>query len=172
MVNRRPTPELARARHWEIKRRYERHAKVGRRSRIMAAIRIAELTRWLSDLVGDGTELEASKWAEDTARIFVHHFVVLADGNRRAAAWMETYCPWISTPDREYMITEANHCPIKWSADKMGWKIRLSDEQRTRLRITSIGAVGVSKEQRAIIRKQKAAERAKRHRDLKRVRTI
>lgn len=158
MVNRRPAPELVAARQWEIKRRYSRHAKVGKRSRPMAAIRIAELKRWLGDIVGDGVELDASKWSEDVARIFVHHFVVLADGNRRAAEWLGIYCPWIETRDREYMITEANHCPLKWSADKLAWKIRLTDEQRSRLKITTIGAMGITKEQRAQLRKAKRAE--------------
>lgn len=158
MSIRRPHPDLVRARQWEIKRRYERHAKVGRRTKSMAAIRLAELQRWLSDITGEGVELDPSKWAEDTARIFVHHFVVLADGNRRASEWLATYCPWIETRDREYLITEANHCPLKWSADKLGWKIGLKDEQRARLKITTIGAIGITKEQRAQRRKAKQAE--------------
>lgn len=154
----RPTPQLIAARKWEIKRRYSSKAKVGKRTRPMAAIRIAELKRWLSDLIGSGAKLEPSQWAESTARIFVHHFVVLADGNRRAAEWLETYCPWIATADREYMITEANHCPLKWSADKLAWKIRLTDAKRTELKITTIGAIDVSREQRAIRRKQLRAQ--------------
>lgn len=157
-MNRRQSPNVVAARLWEIKRRYERHAKVGKRTKSMAAIRLAELQRWLSDIIGEGVELEPSKWAEDTARIFVHHFIVIADGNRRAAAWLATYSPWISTRDREYMITEANHCPIKWSADKLAWKIRLTMEQRTRLKITTIGAIDCSKDQRAQRRKAKRAE--------------
>ena len=167
MINR-PPLELVKARQWEIKRRYERHAKVGKRSRIMAAFRIAELTRWLSDVTGEGAELEPSKWAEDTARIFVHHFVVLADGNRRAAAWLATYCPWIETRDREYMITEANHCPIKWSADKLAWKIGLRDAKRTELRITTIGAVDFSKEQRKARDKARRAQAERDRRAAKR----
>jgi hypothetical protein len=124
----------------------------------MAAIRIAELVRWLHDIAGAGAELEPSKWAEGIARIFVHHFVVLADGNRRAAQWLAIYCPWISVPDREYMITEANHCPLKWSADKLAWKIRLTDAKRTELKITTIGAIDVSREKRAERRKARQAE--------------
>lgn len=136
----------------------------------MAAIRIAELGRWLADANGEGVELEPSQWSEGIARIFVHHFVVIADGNRRAAQWLDDYCPWISTPDREYMISEANHCPLKWSADKLAWKIGLKDEQRASLKITTIGAIDVSREQRAERRKAKQAElqrilRAKRKAD-------
>lgn len=172
---RRPTPELVRARQWEIKRRYARHLKVGKRSRPMASIRIAELGRWLDDTNGAGAELEPSQASEGIARIFVHHFVVLADGNRRAAQWLAAICPWISTPDREYMISEANHCPLKWSADRLAWKLGLNDAKRSELKITTIGAIDCNAQQRAERRKAKRAElmralRAKRKAD--RVNTI
>lgn len=124
----------------------------------MAAIRISELLRWMGDANGAGAELEPSQWSEGIARIFVHHFVVLTDGNRRAADWLTTYCPWIEPRDREYMITEANHCPLKWSADKLAWKIRLTDAKRSELKITTIGAIDVSRNQRSARRKRLRAE--------------
>lgn len=158
MTIRRPPLELVKARKWEIRRRYARGLKVGKRSRPMASIRIAELGRWLADAAGAGAELEPCQWSEGVARVFVHHFVVLSDGNRRAAQWLATYCPWINMPDREYMITEANHCPLKWSADKLAWKLRLTDAKRSELKITTIGAIDVSREQRAARRKAKRAE--------------
>jgi hypothetical protein len=158
MSNRHLTPEYIAARHREIKRRYQHQSKVGKRTRPMAAIRISELHRWLSDVVGAGTELEQSPWSEGIVRIFLHHLVVLADGNRRAAQWMATYCPWISIRSRETMISEANHCPLKWSADRLAWKIRLTDAKRTELRITTIGAIDCSKEQRSARRKRRNAE--------------
>jgi hypothetical protein len=172
---RRPPLELIKARQWEIKRRYARRLKVGKRSRPMASIRIAELGRWLDDDNGAGAELPPCERSERIARVFVHHFVVLADGNRRAAQWLATCCPWISTADREYMITEANHCPLKWSADKLAWRIGLTDAKRTELKITTIGAIDCNAQQRAERRKARQAElqralRAKRKAD--RVNTI
>jgi len=169
---RRPSPKLIAARKWEIKRRYERHAKVGKRSRSMAAIRIAELQRWLSDATGAGAEIKPSPWSESIARIFVHHFVVLTDGNRRAADWLATYCPWIETRDREYLITEANHCPLKWAADKLAWKIKLTDAKRTELKITTIGAVDLSRDERRERRRARHAELARTRRAKLRVTTI
>lgn len=154
----RPTLELINARKWEIKRRYSSKAKVGKRTRSMAAIRLAELKRWLDDQIGAGVELEPLDSSERIARIFVHHFVVLSDGNRKASEWLATYCPWIETADREHMLTEANHCPIKWTADKLAWIIRLTDAKRTELKITTIGAIDCSREQRAARRKAKQAE--------------
>lgn len=172
MRNHRPPLELVKARQWEIRRRYAHHAKVGKRTKSMAAIRLAELVRWLNDAIGQGAELEPSQWSEGIARIFVHHFIVIADGNRRAADWLATYCPWIATRDREYMITEANHCPLKWSADKLAWKIRLTDAKRTELRITTIGAIDVSAKERAARRAAASKARSKARRDAIRERTI
>lgn len=160
-MSNRPSSTLIAARKWEIKRRYAHHAKVGKRTRSMAAIRLAELARWLSDANGAGAELEPCQWSEGIARIFVHHFVVLTDGNRRAADWLSTYCPWIEPRDREYMLTEANHCPLKWSADKLAWKIRLTDAKRSELKITTIGAIDVSKDQRAKRRSEASKARSK-----------
>lgn len=124
----------------------------------MAAIRIAELSRWLGDQIGSGVELEPSQWSEGIARIFVHHFVVIADGNRRASEWLHDYCPWITARDREAMISEANHCPLKYSADTLAWKLRLTDAKRSELKITTIGAIDVGKDQRAARRKRLRAE--------------
>lgn len=155
---RRPTPEQISARKWEIKRRYERKAKVGKRSNGMAAIRIAELTRWMHDVYGAGAELEPSEFTELIIRVFAHHFMCLPHGARRLSDWYQVYCPWLTPRNREYLIGEATHAPLKWSADKLGWKLRLTDEQRTRLKIKTIGAIGINKEQRAQRRKQRNAE--------------
>lgn len=158
MVNRRPSPELIKARQWEIKRRYENHPKVGKRSRGMAAIRVAELMRWFDDEYGAGVELEPSSRSELIIRIIAHHFLSLPDGPRRVTAWFDRYCPWLALRDREYLISEATHCPLKWSADKLAWKLKLNDATRTRLKITTIGATDCNKEQRAHRRKQRRAE--------------
>lgn len=164
MVNRRPTPELEAARHREIKRRYEHHAKVSKRSRVMAAIRLAELSRWSDHEHGAGTELEPNERSELIARIFTHHLVMLADGNRRAAQWLATYTPWITLRSRETMISEANHCTIMWSADTLAWKIGLKDALRTALKITTIGAIDFSKEQRKARDRKRRAERERNRR--------
>lgn len=169
---RRPTAEIIRARKWEIKRRYERKPKVGKRGRPMAAIRLAELSRWLNDAIGAGAELEQCEWSEGIARLFVHHFVVLGDGSRRAADWLATYAPWIDRRDREYLITEANHCPLKWSADKLAWKLRLTDAKRTELKITTIGAIDVGREERKARRNRLKRERERARRAARRVSTI
>ena len=138
----------------------------------MAAIRLAELTRWMDDVFGAGVELDPSTRSEDIVRMFVHHFPPLRDGSRRAAEWVQIYAPWISLRDREHMITEASQCQIFWSADKLGWKLGLTDEQRSRLKITTIGAIGISKDMRAARRAAAKRERERQRRAAIRVSTI
>jgi hypothetical protein len=158
MVFRRPSPELVKARQWEIRQRYSRKAHVGKRTRSMAAIRLSELTRWLDDAYGAGCELEPGQDAVAIARLFAHHMGGLPDASRRITSWLGDRAPWIKGADRERLISEATHCPLKWSADKLAWKLRLTDAKRTELKIRTIGAIDCNREQRAIRRKAKQAE--------------
>jgi len=172
MVNRRPTAEQIAARKWEIRRRYSTKAKVGKRTRSMAAIRLADLTRWYNDVHGAGAELEPSERSIEIIRIFAHHMGALPDAPRRIMSWLLSYAPWLEHIERERLISQVVQCPIKWSADKLAWKIRLSDDQRTKLKITTIGAIDCSKEQRAQRRIQRRAELMRELRAKRRVNTI
>ena len=125
----------------------------------MAAIRLAELTRWLHDVTGAGVEIEPSEGSVLIARIFAHHMGALPDMPRRVSAWLDRYAPWLSLASREVLIAEVAAKPLKWSADVLAWKLGLKDEQRSRLKIRTIGAIDCSKEQRAERRKAKRKER-------------
>jgi hypothetical protein len=171
MSNRRPAPDLIAARKWEIKRRYEQKLKVGRRSRGMAAIRLSELTRWLDDVYGAGVELELepNSRSETILRVFAHHLGGLPDAPRRITAWIDKYSPWLSLRSREILIREVVTCPIKWSADKLAWKLGLTDAKRTELKIKTIGAIDCNHDQRKARDKAKRAERERNRRKTKRL---
>jgi hypothetical protein len=157
-MNRRPSPEQVAARKYEIAKRYARkRAKLGKRSRGLAAFRLSELTRLLDDRFGEGVELEACDTSYGLVRIVVHHLGALPDAPRRITRWCATYAPWISPRDLERLISEVIACPIKWSADKLGWKLRLSDADRSRLKIRTIGAFDCTKSQRIARRKRNQA---------------
>jgi hypothetical protein len=159
MVNKRPSPEQIAARKYEIAQRYKRKAAKGwNRSRALAAIRLAELTKWLDDTYGAGVELEAGDHSYMLTRIMAHHLGALPDAPRRITRWTSTYAPWISPRDLERLIREVIECPIRWGADKLGWKLKLSDATRTRLKIKTIGAFDLTKAQRKARRKRKQRE--------------
>ena len=158
MVNRRPTAEQIRARKWEIKLRYQRKSAVGKRTKSMAAIRLAELTRWYDDTYGAGCELEPGPDAVRIAEIFAHHLACLTKAEHRIPEWLAFYAPTIPPRERQQLTANAMNKPLHWSADKLAWKIRLTMEQRTKLKITTIGAIDCNREQRAELRKAKQAE--------------
>lgn len=169
MVNRRPTPELVAALKFEIKQRYSKKAKVGKRTRSMAAIRLSELTRWLDDSHGAGTELQACEHSVTILRIFAHHMGALPDAPRRITKWVSTYASWVSPRDLERLIGEVMTCPLKWSADKLAWKIRLTDAKRTELKIRTIGAIDCNRDQRKARDRIRRAERERQRRAANRV---
>ena len=164
----RPSAELIAARKWEISRRYDKRFKVGKRSRGMAAIRVAELTKWLHHVYGAGVELEPSARSETVIRIFAHHLGSLPDAPRRITKWTDTYAPWISPRSLEIIISDVLSHPLKWSADKLAWKLGLTDAMRTELNIKTIGAIDCNAQQRAERRKQDAAARQRARRADKR----
>ena len=167
MANQRPNPRQLAALKFEIEQRYKRNAKEARkrnRSRGMAAIRLSELTRWLDDAYGAGVELEATQQSYLIVRIFAHHLGSLPNTDRRITSWLGDRAPWVKGVDRERLINEVTDCPIKWTADKLAWKIRLTDAKRTELRIKTIGAIDCNREQREARRKANRAKRdAKRY---------
>lgn len=138
----------------------------------MAALRLAELTRWLDDTHGAGVELEPSDESLRLLKLFAHHMAALPEMPRRVKAWIDRYTPWLTLASQEVLIAEVAECPLKWSADLLAWKIRLTDEQRTRLKIRTIGAIDCSAEQRKERRKRQHAERQKRLRATKRAQHI
>jgi hypothetical protein len=169
----RPSPEVIAARKWEIRRRYaKKNPKVGKRSRGMAAIRLAELTRWLDDKYGAGIELEPDSHSETILRVFAHHLGSLPDAPRRITAWCDCYTPWLTLKSREILISEVLASPLKWSADKLAWKIRLTDAKRTELKITTIGAIDCTAHQRAERRRKDAADRQRTRRAAKRKQAV
>jgi hypothetical protein len=158
-MNQRPSPQQIAARKWEIKRRYASKAKVGTRTRSMAAIRLAEITRLIDDRYGRGVELDPCPDSVALARIVAHHMGALPDAPRRIASWLLDRAPWIKGADRERLISEVVACPLKWSADKLAWKIGLTDAKRTELKIRTIGAIDCNQDQRKARRKLEHAAR-------------
>jgi hypothetical protein len=165
MPNQRPDPKVLKRKLADIKLRYDAQARDAKRnrhhnrSRGIAAIRLAELTRWFEDAHGAGIELEPEDFT--IVYIFAHHLGALNDAPRRINDWIRSYAPWISPHQLEKLILETELKPRRWTADKLGWKIGLTEEQRVRLKIRTIGAKGVNKDMRLIARRKARAEREK-----------
>lgn len=156
---RRPSPEQVALRKREIAKRYARKASksFNKKPRTTAALRLADLTRYLDDRFGKMTVPESDEGV-DLARIVAHHLGGLTDAPRRVSSWIATCAPWLPIPERERLISEVSENRLRWSADKLGWKLKLTDATRSRLGITTIGAIDCNRDQRRARRKAKQKE--------------
>lgn len=154
-MNARPDAKTIKAKRAEIRRRYARRPK---RPFSLAAKRIGEL----DDLfhARHGSALPDDATGRACAEIMVHHLAGLNEDPRQAIPrWLEAWAPWLSIANAKAMMADAILRPRRWTADKLAWRLKLTDADRTLLDITTIGSVDVSR-----------ADRAKRRADLDRER--
>lgn len=158
-MRQRPSPEIIAIRKAEIARRYARKASrsFSKKPRTQAALRLAEMTRYLDDRFGKMVVPESDDGLM-CVRIMAHHMGHIRDSERRISSWLAQCAPWLPISERERLITEVTECPLRWSADKLGWKLRLTDATRTRLGITTIGAIDCNRDQRRARRREKQRE--------------
>lgn len=136
----------------EVARRYKR-----RRSRSkpqMASLRVRDLNRLFSARYGH--TLPDDDAGRDDAMVMAHHLACLS-GNpaERVTNWLELRCPWFTIGETKALIAEVLTHPIRWRADKLAWRMRLTAADRSTLRITTIGAIDASKDERTAQRKER-----------------
>lgn len=126
-------------------------------NRLITLIRIRELERVFSARYG--AELPDDDAGRDDLKIAAHHIVHLGpDAERHIIAWAALWCPWLSRPEATALAVRTIANPIKFTADVLAWRLRLTAAERNQLAITTIGAVDQNKEQRAEAQKQRRRE--------------
>ena len=125
-------------------------------------VRIADLERFIVDRYGP--TLPNDDAGTDDALIMLHHLAHRADPERRMRAWLRERAPSFSKPLINRLITKAMRKPLKWKADKLAKVIGLDYATRTRLGITTIGAIDFGKTKRETRRMEQDAAR---HRELR-----
>jgi hypothetical protein len=150
------TAEAARvaALQFEIARKYARRK---RRPVSLAALRIADLCRLF--LARYGRTLPDDDAGRADARIMAHHLARRSNAERRIISWLELQAPWMKPPEIKALIAEVVNRPRKWRADTLGKCLNLTDVERHRLVITTIGAVDVDRAERIARRREKARQR-------------
>jgi len=139
--------------HREIRKRYA--AKFDFRSK-----RINEIEMLIEDSYGDC--LPNNEQGREYAIVAMHH--LLACDRQQ---WLDHFAPWMSEFERRRMIAKVIARPLRYRADTLARKFEVSYEQRKRLGITTIGALGFPKAARKRERKQNARARSERHRRAK-----
>ncbi len=119
----------------------------------MASLRIAELHRLRNARYPQG--IPDSPKGRVLVRIMIHHLAALpGDPRKRLPRWIEDLAPWMPVADARGLVNEALTKPRTWRADRLAWRLGLTAADRAALRITTIGAIDASKQQRADSRKE------------------
>jgi hypothetical protein len=144
----------------DLERRRQRQ-KRGRPS--MATLRVTELnrlyyTRYKGNLLPDDDD------GRDSVQIMVNHLAMLADPCLRIAHWLRRCAPWLPESEAKPLIEAAIGRPRRWQADTLARRLNLTDAERSRLEIRTVGAVDLNRQQRQARRreKDKKAKEAKR----------
>src|SRR5262245_36293405 len=158
-----------RARHAEIARRYawhaDKHRKYPRGSpALLCRIRLRELEalnkrRYGGRLPFDDAGIEDLK-------IVAHHIAHMGgDALGHIVAWAAEWMPDLPHERAETLARAVLDDPVKFKAATLGWRLRLTEEERAALHITTIRPFGVTDKDMAERRKAKARERAARWRE-------
>jgi hypothetical protein len=164
------------AEHREIARRYAWYAYKGGKTlpsridparpggcKLLTLIRLRELERIFSSRYG--AVLPDDDSGRDDVQIAAHHIAHMGpDAERHIAAWAGLWAPWMPADEVAALVARVIARPIKFLADTLGWRLRLSRDERHELAITTIGAFDQNAEARKTFRKLKRrmAERRRR----------
>lgn len=157
-----PIARAKRAKHQEIDRRYAWDAKQKRRQRrpnVKEHVRLRELERLLDDRYR-GECLPDDDAGRDDLEVVAQHIAhIYGNPDDHVAAWAAAWAPWLTAIELRNLIHKVTTYPRKWKADTLAWEMGLKMDDRTRLRITTIGAIDSSKEHREQARREAAKER-------------
>lgn len=135
----------------------------------IAAIRVSELSRLFTARYGE--VLADDDAGRDDAMLMAHHLAAMSgDPRRRIAGFVELRCPWMPVVELKALIVETIARPMRWRADKLAWRLRLTHADRATLKITTIGSVDKPKSERWHERQERtrlAKERRRRCRGAK-----
>jgi hypothetical protein len=139
------------ARHAEIARRYDRKRDIEPVS--VGALRVTQLQRLFVDRYGH--QLPDDDAGRDDAFVMAHALAWRPNAQRRIPAWLSLNAPWMGSTEAQALTTTVIAKPIRWSADKLGKRLNLTEADRHRLKITTIGSVDVNKAERLARRQER-----------------
>jgi hypothetical protein len=138
----------------EIELTYQaRRPRHGRSEPSQAALRCADLARFLSHVYGPLVSDDDA--GRDDAFVMLHHLAWRGENRVGLRWWLGRCCPWMGEQEAVDLAENVIAEPRKWTADELGKRLGLTDKLRTGLGITTIGAADVSKEERLARRKAK-----------------
>lgn len=156
MVNIRPTQAEIVARKREIAQRYARK-NYRSKPHTFSAVRAAELTRLYTYRYGQA--LPDNDAGVLAMRVMLDHLGQLNDAPRRISRWLDRWAPWLTERSHERAITDAVQRPLRYRADKIAWKLRVTSAERQALNLRTIGAIDLPRDERLDQAKQRRRAR-------------
>jgi hypothetical protein len=147
--------------HHEVLVRYAWHARRQRkapRRNLIARVRLRELERLFQRRYGH--TLPNDDAGRDDLILAAHHIAQLGgEIVKRIVCWASLWARWMPRAEAEALAEKVAVAPCKYKATTLGWRLRLTDNERTGLRITTIRAFDVPEDEMAERRKQCDRER-------------
>lgn len=153
---------VERVRRWEAKQRRKRSGDE-KPAFNWTALRCRELESVLTDRYG--AHLPNDDAGREDLRIMARHLAHRGD-EHGIRLWAMKHAPWLDDHERESVVRRAMASTAKLPmADTLAKQLGLTYADRQRLRLTTIGAVDVDKDERLARRKARKAQRRreKRH---------
>ncbi len=124
----------------------------------VTTFRVRDLNRFFNDRYGHSLPDDDDAAREDIA-LMLAHLCQLTDGSRRMDHFLDLRAPWMAPAEREAAKQAAATSGNRWTSDGLAEKLGLTMSVRTRLGITTIGAIDCDRQGRQELRKQKNRER-------------
>ena len=106
----------------------------------------------------------------EDAALMLAHIAAGADPDVRMDHFLDIRCPWMPAADRDRAKAIAAMSRPTWTADELAAMVGLTMAERTRLNITTIGAIDCDKAAREAIRRSKQKARQREYRQAARER--
>lgn len=127
----------------------------------LVALRLHDLAILFRSRYGR-TELPDDDAGRDDLAVAVNHLACLPHPQRAIDKWLDGWAPWLTLRERRSIVEPILANPMRWKADALAWRLRLTKEQRRMLNITTIGAIDESKAART--KRRRDADRARKER--------
>lgn len=128
----------------------------------VVGIRVAEIGRVFADNYGDA--LPDDDAGRDDLFVLLNHAAYYTDARPRMRTVACAWAPWLPADALDDLIADITARPLRWRADSLAKRLGVTDEQRTRLALRTIGAIDVTADERHERRKERdrLAKEAKR----------
>lgn len=120
----------------------------------LAALRMSDLNRLFQARYGN--YLPDDDCGRDDALIAAHHLGAMQRGPERIAAWLSARCPWMTAGEVSALVAGVEAKRLRWKADTLAARLNLTAAERRALKITTIGAIDETREERAAARAARA----------------